>query len=126
MDWIVATDSILFVTVYLFWTCASAHRIASYESAWAVRVPDKVRVGLLIFSFRWPKISVLAVICQIFTYIMLSFFLVSRFGWMQDWLIKSVHSINQIYTGAFLFQVALIVIALVEEGIYWFRRQGDG
>lgn len=74
MDWIVFSDSILFVIVYLVWTCAAAYRIASYESTWAVKISDKVRISLLIFSFRLPKISALAVTCQIFTYIMLSFF----------------------------------------------------
>ncbi len=123
MNWRVVTDSIFSVVVYLAFTCSTAYCIASYESAWAVRVPDEVRIGLLIFYFRRSKISVMAVISQIFTYILLSCYLVSRFGWAQDWLIKYLPNADQIYTGAFLFQVALIVIAWVEEGIYWFRKR---
>ena len=122
MDWRVVTDSILFVVAYLAFSCGTAYRIASYESAWAVSVPDKVRKGLLIFHSRWPKISVLVVVSQIFTYIMLSCFLVSRFGWAQDWLKTYLPNANQISTGAIWFQIALIVIALAEEGIYWLRK----
>ena len=123
MNWRVVTDSIFFVVVYLTWTCMAAYRIASYESAWAVRVPDKVRIGLLIFYFRRSKISVMAVISQIFTYILLSFFLISRFGWAQDWLKTYLPNVGQLYGGALLFQDALFVIAWVEEGIYWLWRR---
>ena len=123
MNWRVVTDSIFSVVVYLAFTCSAAYLIASCESAWAVRVPDKVRKGLLIFYFRRSKISVMAVVSQIFTYILLSCFLISRFGWAQDWLIKYLPNANQISAGALRFQFALIVIALVEERIYWLRKR---
>lgn len=123
MNWRVVTDSIFSVVIYLAFSCSAAYLIASCESAWAVRVPDKVRKGLLIFYFRRSEISVLAVVSQIFTYILLSCFLISRFGWAQDWLIKYLPNANQISAGALRFQFALIVIALVEERIYWLRKR---
>ncbi len=122
MDWSLVADSVFSVVVYLVFTCSAAYRIASYESAWAVRVPDKARKGLLIFNSRRPEISVLAVVSQIFTYILLSCFLISRF-WAQDWLKTYLPNANKISAGAVWFQVALIVVALVEEGIYWLRKR---
>lgn len=121
MNWIIV-DSVLFVVAYLVWTCASAYRIASYESGIAVRISDKLRAALLIFSFKWPKISVMAVIYQIFTYVMLGFYLVSRLDWAQSFLKENVPNINQIYTWALLVQVVgVFLLALLEEGIYYLR-----
>lgn len=121
MNWIIA-DSVLFVVSYPVWTCASAYRIASYESGIAVRVSDKARAALLIFSFKWPKISVMAVIYQIFTCVLLGFYLVSRLDWAQSFLEENVPNINQVYTWALLVQVVgIFLVALAEEGIYYLR-----
>lgn len=121
MNWIIA-DSVLFVVSYLVWTCASAYRIASYESGIAVRISDELRAALLIFSFKLPKISVMAVIYQAFTYIMLGFYLVSRLDWAQSFLKEKVPNINQIYTWVLLVQVVgIFLVALAEEGIYYLR-----
>lgn len=120
MDYITLFDSMLFVIFYLVLTCGSAYRIASYESGLAVKVPDQIRVWLLIFSFKWPKISILAVVYQIYTYVMLSFFLISRVSWMQTYLKEKIPNINLIYTRAFWVQtVGLFLIALAEEGVYY-------
>lgn len=75
MNWITIVDSVLFLVFYLVLTCGSAYRIASYESGWAIRVSDAARVALLIFCFKQAKISVMAVIYQVYTYIMLGFYL---------------------------------------------------
>lgn len=64
----------------------------------------------------------MAVIYQAFTYIMLGFYLVSRFDWAQSFLKEKAPNINQIYTWAFLVQVVgVFLVALAEEGIYYLR-----
>lgn len=116
-------DSVLFVVFYLVLTCGSAYRIASYESAWAIRVSDAVRAALLIFNFKRPRISIMAVIYQICTYIMLGFYLASRLNWVQSFLRKRIPDIDQIYTWAFVVQVVgIFLVALLEEGIYHLRN----
>ena len=113
-------DGIMFSVCYLFFACAEAYRIASYESGIAVRVSDKARAALLIFSFKWPQISVLAVVYQVCTYILYGFFLLSRLDSVQAFLARSVPNINQIYTWAVYCQlVGLFLIALIEEGVYY-------
>ena len=62
MNWITIIDSVLFVVFYLVLACGSAYRIASYESAWAIKVSNTVRAALLIFCFNRAKISIMAVV----------------------------------------------------------------
>lgn len=113
---------IIFSVSYLLFACAEAYRIASYESGIAIRISDKARVALLIFSFKWPKISVLAVVYQICTYILYGFFLLSRLDGMQSFLAKVIPDINQIYTWAIYSQmIGLFLIAMIEEGVYYLR-----
>ena len=124
MNWQVFTYSVWFLAFYLLWTCMSAYRIASYESGLAIKVPDSVRVALLIFYFKRSKISVLAVVYQIYTYFMLGLFLLSRFGWMQSFLIQNFPNANQVYTWALEIQIfGLFLVAMGEEGIYYLRTR---
>lgn len=117
-------DSVLFVAFYLVLTCGSAYRIASYKSAWEVRVSDTARLALLIFYFKREKISIMAVIYQVCTYIMLGFYLISRLGWVQSFLKEKVPNIDQIYTLAFGIQVVgIFLVALAEEGIYYLKTR---
>lgn len=124
MNWILTVDSVLFIAFYLVLTCGSAYRIASYESAWAIRISDAARVALLIFYFKRAKISIMAVIYQVYTYVMLSFYLVSRFDWAQSFLKEKIPDIDRIYTWAFVVQVVgIFLVALAEEGVYYLRSR---
>ena len=64
----------------------------------------------------------MAVIYQVFTYVMLGLYLVSRLDWAQVFLKEKVPNINEIYTWALLTQVVgVFLVALLEEGIYYLR-----
>lgn len=124
MNWMIVVDSVLFVVCYLVWTCGLAYRIASYKSAWEIRVPDPVRVALLIFYFKREEISVMAIIFQIYTYIMLGFYLVSRLDCVQFFLIENIPDIDVIYTWALAIQsFGIFPVALAEEGIYYLKTR---
>lgn len=124
MNWIRTVDGVLFVVFYLVLACGSAYRIAAYKSAWAIRVSDTVRVALLIFNFKQAKISVMAIIYQIYTYIMLGFYLISRLDCVQSFLKENVPNIDVIYTWAFYVQVfGIFLVALAEEGIYYLKTR---
>lgn len=113
-------SGIEFTFFYLFLTSAEASTIASNPSGLSIAVPDKVRAALLIFSFKWPKISVLAVLYQICTFALYGFFLLSRLDGVRIVLINSVPDIELVYTWIVRIQVTvLFLIAMAEEGLYY-------
>ncbi len=112
-----------FLIFYLFLTGAEVYTIASYQSGIAIAVPDKIRVILLIFSFKWPKISVLAVIYQVCTY---SLLLCLGICYLvpQDFFINALQDVERIFTIAVRTQVtALFLVAMAEEGIYYLKTR---
>lgn len=112
-----------FLISYLFLTCAEAHTIASYRSCISVAVPSKVRIALLIFSFKWSKISILAVIYQVCTYITL-LFLAFCYLVTQDFLISTFPNVEQAFTFAVRIQLTVFfLVAMVEEGIYYLKTR---
>ncbi len=122
MDFFDIMNQVLYFVSYVYLAWLAVYQIADHESAIAIYVSDKVRVALLIFSFKWPKISVLAVVYQVCNYIILSFYLATRLRVVYDFVFQRIPNLDVIYTGvvhANLF--GLFLIAMAEELIYYLR-----
>lgn len=63
---------------YFIAMCISVPHIADNRSYIGVKISDKCRYLLLIFSFKEIRISVIAIVAQIYLYIMLVLFILSK------------------------------------------------
>ena len=63
---------------YFIAMCISVRYIADNRSYIGVKISDKCRYLLLIFSFKEIRISVIAIVAQIYLYIMLVLFILSK------------------------------------------------
>ena len=112
----------IYMGCYLFVVCCGVNTLAGYESFLEIWISDYVRVFLLIFSFRRPRISVLCVISQIFAYFMIGVFIISRFRSL-DFLYAISSDPNTFFTN--LLKIHLFVffpIAFMEAGICYLVR----
>lgn len=107
----------IFIGFYLLISCILVRRIAAYDSFLGIRISVFARKILLIFSFEKPKISIMAVIYQIYTYIMLALFVCSRFASL-DFLQAIFYDPNLMYTYALRIQLFLLLpLAILELGV---------
>ena len=116
----------LHICIYLLGVCLFARAIAQYDSLLALKIPNHIRTFLLIFSFRKERISVFCVISQIYAYIMMLLFVISRFRSLTFLYMFSVDP-NTLYNNLLKFHyIILIPVAIMELGLCalkkWFKN----
>ena len=107
------------MTLYLFYATAAINTIAEYESFFGVRVPHTLRMICLIWNReQLEKISILCVMSQIFTYIMVVIFVISRFLNSFDFLsFLSQNPVGLLNKLIKVHNLAFLPGALIEVGI---------
>ena len=107
----------IYIALYIALTCVFVRELAKYNSFLCINVTDMARMLLLIFSFSKVKISIICVLCQIYTYIMLLLFVVSRFVSL-DFLLQFFQDPNLLYSNLIKAQILfLFPIGFIEAGI---------
>lgn len=113
----------VFMCIYSVIVCWCARRIAENDSFIGVRVPAPVRAFLLILSFQRERISILCIISQVYGYIMIILFIVSRFHplYFLDMLSSDP---NALYRKLLIVHVFLLIpFAIIETEICDYLRR---
>lgn len=116
-------DRYVYIGSYLFFVCMLAKEVAKYDSFLKVRVPYSARLPLMIFSFERERISIFCVISQVYAYLMIFLFILSRFISL-DFLLLISDDPNALYMNLIKFHVVIIFpIAIIEEGICYLVKR---
>ena len=120
---------IIDMSIYFASACAMASTISLYDSSIAIKISLSARKVFLIFSFFQPpksKISVMAVVFQIYTYIMMSLFIASRFVSL-DFLSSFLQNPNRTYTDLLAIQqFVLFPLSMLEIGVFALIKKCKG
>ena len=106
-----------YMGAYLLGVCLLVREIARYDSLIKIEVSKSTRLCLLIFSFEREQISLLCIVSQIYAYMMITFFAVSRFQSL-DFLYAITDDPNMFFNILLrVHYVIIIPIAIIEEAI---------
>jgi hypothetical protein len=125
------TDDYILFAIYFIVTCSVNYIQANQDSFIGVHIRDGVRAAFGLFAFRWPRISLLAFLSQIYADIMLILFIASRFfviEFLQDTpgasLNFSADAPVSLFTILVLTNWGIMLLAAIEVGLCnWIRSR---
>ncbi|MEA4920352.1 MAG: hypothetical protein VB078_05500 [Clostridiaceae bacterium] len=119
------SDPVYFLA-YFIAMCGGVKYMAENKSYIGVNVSDKCRRLLLIFSFKENKISIISVVSQIYLYIMLALFVISKVIPPEVIAVVS-NDINELLSKLAFIHIAVIFpVGMIESSIceWQFKRRG--
>lgn len=103
----------IYMCIYLMTVSVFSYEIARHESFVGIRISKKMQHRLLIFGSKLEKISIICIISQVYAFIMIGIFVVSRFIYPLKFLYSH-------YNNMFDFHLWVIIpIGMLEVGLRW-------
>lgn len=103
--------------LYLVISCLFSYEVAQHESFLGIRISQRTRHILLIFFSKSEKISFFCILSQMYAFVMISIFVVSRFCSLEFLYLVSKNP-NALYTNMLKFHLIVIIpISMLEVGL---------
>lgn len=105
------------ICLYLVLSCLFSYEVAQHESFVGIRITQRMRHIFLIFFSKSEKISLLCIFSQLYAFVMVGVFIVSRFCSL-DFLYLISEDPNSLYNSILKFHLLVIIpIEMLEVGL---------